>query len=486
MERRIKVWLSVLIALLLAAIGGVLVVNNQLSVSNVALEAASTQLAAELEKIATLTADFESVSLQLTEAQENGAAIEIQLTESKENASALEAQLTEAQANVTSLETQLTEAQETVSALEVQLTEAQNESQVNAEAKQTAEATISTMAIAAQDYEARIADLESYAAEAETRIAELTQVVEAVEAAAQSVDPTAEAETVVPEVDVPMVNVPVVDTPAILENAAQVNVEEIYTDIDNIVASSEDEMSDEAKVEALNALKTELAVYVEELNVALAEISAQEAALVASADSITALEAELLAVQENVNTLNAAIAASEATIAELEGQVAALNDQNASNSAEAQEQIAALTAEIENEKAKAETLTAELTAAKVLLEKHLAELEVYKLSRVLSAGEAYTASTLEETLVVAADGVSAQWNYTNDTISGNAVVITILVNGEEIYRSEALKPGESIAQFQLAKALEAGTYEAIAVTGVYGTDGSFVHSTRVPVAIQVG
>jgi len=68
MDRRIKVWLIVLIVLLLAAIGAVIGVNNQLSVSNVALETASTQLAAELEKVETLNANFESVSQQLTEA----------------------------------------------------------------------------------------------------------------------------------------------------------------------------------------------------------------------------------------------------------------------------------------------------------------------------------------------------------------------------------------------------------------------------------
>lgn len=483
MERRIKVWLGVLIALLILAIVGVIVVNGQLSNSKVALEAASTQLAGELDKVETLTAENESVNEQLVQAQEKA----------------------------TDLETKLNEAQEESARLETQLSEVQAESQKNDAARQTAEDETAALKVAAEEYETRIAELEEAISAAQARIDELSQADETQpqsgdvstgvavppekvsEAEGSEVEvPEAKAaeaeasETEIPAVEVPEVEIPEVETPEILENAAQVNVDDIYADIDSIVANADGNMTDAEKIEALDALKQELGVYVEELNAALTEISEQENALLASADSIAVLETELVAAQENVDALNEAIAVSQSTIAELEGQVETLNAQNESNSAEAQAQIDALNAAIEEEKARAEALTAELAAANARLENLLAELEVYKLARELGAGEAYTASTLEGTLLVDADGKTVRWTYTNDTISGNTVVLTILVDGEEMYRSEALEPGASISGFELVRALEAGEHAAVAVTGVYDAEGNLLHSTRVPLEIKVG
>lgn len=486
MERRIKVWLGVLIALLILAIAGVIVVNGQLSNSKVALEAASTQLAGELDKVETLTAENESVNEQLVQAQESVAAAESQLAQAQEKA--------------TDLESKLNEAQEESARLETQLNEVQAESQKNDAARQTAEDEAAALKVAAEGYETRIAELEGAISAAQARIDELSlpdevepqtddvTTGEAVPPAPVDADVSAVkvSETEIPTVKVPEVEVPEVETPEILENAAQVNVDDIYADIDSIVAGADGNMTDAEKIEALDALKQELGVYVEELNAALTEISDQENALLASADSIAALETELVAAQENVDALNEAIAASQSTIAELEGQVETLNAQNENNSAEAQAQIDALNAAIEEEKARAEALTAELAAANARLENLLAELEVYKLARELGAGEAYTASTLEGTLLVDADGKTVRWTYTNDTISGNTVVLTILVDDEEMYRSEALEPGASISGFELVHALEAGEHAAVAVTGVYDAEGNLLHSTRVPLEIKVG
>jgi len=116
----------------------------------------------------------------------------------------------------------------------------------------------------------------------------------------------------------------------------------------------------------------------------------------------------------------------------------------------------------------------------------MAELEAYKLERELAAGEAHTAATLENVLAVAEDGKTVTWAYTNDTISGNAVVLTIEMDGEELYRSAALQPGESLPAFELNRVLEAGSYDAVAVAAVYDAEGAFVSSARVPVGIQVG
>ena len=66
------------------------------------------------------------------------------------------------------------------------------------------------------------------------------------------------------------------------------------------------------------------------------------------------------------------------------------------------------------------------------------------------------------------------------------MVLSIELDGEELYRSEALKPGEGLTEFALNRALEPGRYAAVAVMGVYDGDGAFVSSTRVPVEICVG
>ena len=144
-----------------------------------------------------------------------------------------------------------------------------------------------------------------------------------------------------------------------------------------------------------------------------------------------------------------------------------------------QTQVNALTVELES-------ANIELAAVNAELEKRIAELEAYKLERELADGEAHAASTLNDTIVVDADGMTAHWNYINNTISGNAVVLTISVDGEELFVSEALKPGDALESFSLTRALEAGSYEALVATSVTDAEGAILSSTRVPVSIQVG
>ena len=79
--------------------------------------------------------------------------------------------------------------------------------------------------------------------------------------------------------------------------------------------------------------------------------------------------------------------------------------------------------------------------------------------------------------------MSAQCNYTNTTISGNSVVVSVLFDGRELYRSETLAPGEGVSAFELSEALAAGEYEAELLTTVYNADGSVQLTSRVPVTI---
>ena len=89
-------------------------------------------------------------------------------------------------------------------------------------------------------------------------------------------------------------------------------------------------------------------------------------------------------------------------------------------------------------------------------------------------------------LAVAADGKTVEWAYTNDTISGNAVVLSIQLDGEAIYTSALLQPGETLPGFELNRVLEAGEYSAVVVESVSDAEGAIVFSTRVPVTVKVG
>ena len=187
-----------------------------------------------------------------------------------------------------------------------------------------------------------------------------------------------------------------------------------------------------------------------------------------------------------MDELSAAIAAGETAIAELQAQVVALTEEKEADSAEAAAQVEALNVEITTIQNQVNALTIELEAANAELQKRIAELEAYKLERELADGEAHAASTLDDTITVDADGVTAHWNYINNTISGNAVVLTITAGDEELFVSEALKPGDVLESFTLTRALEAGSYEALVATSVTDAEGAVLSSTRVPVCIVVG
>ena len=115
----------------------------------------------------------------------------------------------------------------------------------------------------------------------------------------------------------------------------------------------------------------------------------------------------------------------------------------------------------------------------------MAELEAYLLSRELIDGEAYVKTDAGSVIAIEADGVTGAWRYVNSTISGNTVVLSITMDGEELFRSEPIAPGESLESIALNRALAAGRYEAVAVTTVQDADGSVQFATRMPVVLEV-
>ena len=136
------------------------------------------------------------------------------------------------------------------------------------------------------------------------------------------------------------------------------------------------------------------------------------------------------------------------------------------------------------EQQRIEELSAQLADAQALLEKYEAQLRVYMLSRDLSDGDAYTATTLGGDIHLSTDQTQVEWNYTNNSISGNEVVISLTLDDEELFRSASLKPGESLTELTLNHALQVGTYEAVVVASVYD-NGEIVSATRTPIEITV-
>ena len=106
-------------------------------------------------------------------------------------------------------------------------------------------------------------------------------------------------------------------------------------------------------------------------------------------------------------------------------------------------------------------------------------------SFAITSGEAHISTAVENGIQVAEDGVTATWQYANSDLSGNAAILTLVLDGETIYTSEALKPGETVETLTLDKALASGEYQAMAVTTVYDAAGEAQLTSRVPVTINV-
>ena len=112
-------------------------------------------------------------------------------------------------------------------------------------------------------------------------------------------------------------------------------------------------------------------------------------------------------------------------------------------------------------------------------------MEAYKLSRELTDGDAHTATSVNNQIEVAADGVTATWHYDNTAISSNPVTLSLVMDGQTIYTSGDVKPGESIDQITLDAPLAPGTYQAMAVTSIYDAEGNLQFANRVPVTLNV-
>ena len=215
----------------------------------------------------------------------------------------------------------------------------------------------------------------------------------------------------------------------------------------------------------------------------------------AAEDTFTQTTQELQSVDDELSQMQEALHTAEAQYTaiseELDAKLGDIEDLNAqiteltSRSEIDQTKLTELQAELETATAQAEQQTAELEKRRVEYEKQLAEVNAYKLTRDPTAGEAHTATAVSNRIDVASDGVTAQWQYENTAISSKSVVLKLQLNGQDIYTSSPLLPGQSLTQLMLNTPLAAGAYSGMAVTTVYGEDGAAQFTNRVPVEIVV-
>lgn len=310
--------------------------------------------------------------------------------------------------------------------------------------KQAAYDAVNAQLTEAQDASAALqSDLDA----AQAASAELQTSLEAAQAEVEALtDSLAAAEARVAELSAEPTEAPAKPTEAPADEQAE--------------AIMESDASEEEKLAGMQALEAELAQTLSDLEAQRQAVTAAEAALADKQAELDAAGEAIAALEVQLAEMTAQTESDIAARAELEIQLSSAQDEQAA-------------------------IAGELETARAEYEKRLRELEAYMLSRELIDGEAHVATSSASQITVAGDGVTAACSYANNSVSGNAVVLTIVSGGEELYRSEPIAPGESVTEVTLTEALAAGEHEATAVTTVYNEDGSVQLESRVPVILKV-
>ena len=526
MDRKNKVWLIALVVLLIAALLGIVVVKNQLSTREADYLSVSSHLDAEQKNVEALQAELDSVKAELeardaearqfeedlaasaSEAEQLKSDLETRTAETEQLKSDLEARSAETEqlksdletrtAELTALQAELEAARQTI-APDAQATEAPDaaaapenaELQAQLESVKTKvdqmKASLDEGKLDAEDMLNGVVALQSSIASIQSLLPEdapeaLVNAVKSAKGAAQSIQIALAGAQSEPEdkaADVEKMQTSLEDAlnaiaPASVETPAPESTSDVTgldSEIDTILHG---ELSDEEKLAAIEDLESRLSAALAELNAASEQVAQQS-------DAMTQMEAQLTAASDSVSELERQLESGTAQIAQLEEQIAELNAQSETDSAA----LAALEAQLAEAQSAVEALTGELDAARAEYARRVAELEAYLLSRDLGDGEAHTSTATGSTIAIAADGVTGTWSYTNQVISGNSVVLSIVLEDVEIYCSEPIAPGETLSEITLTTALAAGEYQATAVTAIHDADGAYLFANRIPVTLSV-
>ena len=150
----------------------------------------------------------------------------------------------------------------------------------------------------------------------------------------------------------------------------------------------------------------------------------------------------------------------------------------------AQEALKTEKAALETSLSETEASLSETEASLSETEANLAEAEAYRVAHEPESGEAHFSTDVDADIRVAADGVTAEWQYANRDLSGNAVEVALVLDDETLW-SGKLQPGESIDGIILDQPLPAGEHEAMVVTTINDKSGESQMTTRMPVTVSV-
>ena len=154
---------------------------------------------------------------------------------------------------------------------------------------------------------------------------------------------------------------------------------------------------------------------------------------------------------------------------------------------QAEDDLASAQAELTDAQAENEALQAELAAAQTELADTRKALEAYRLAFAGEGAEGsrYADTTMDATVQVASDGVTATYLLENTAASGNCLSFRLEVAGEEVFASEKLEPGQSVTTFQLKTPLTSGEYEGQLTVITYGKDAVASSKMTTPVTVVV-
>ena len=255
-------------------------------------------------------------------------------------------------------------------------------------------------------------------------------------------------------------------------DALQAQLDEKQTELDALQAELDINAVDMASLQAeLDANASDMVSLLAELDTSAADIASLQAEIDANEADIAGLTAELEAKQAELDTAAAGLAAAETALSDMTAQ----RDTAVADLAEAGAKVEELTAVLD-------TVSVEYAA----LEAQLAEaLSAQADAASLDEGEFHASATMQEVVSVASDGVSAIYDLTNSNMSGNSIIFELKLDGEVIYTSGKLAPGESLPEFSLEDPLAAGIYEANASIITLSADGGVSSRMSVPVTVTV-
>lgn len=387
--------------------------------------------------------------------------VRLQLNDSRADYAAAHIQLTTEQENVAALQSELQTAEEEAQQLSADLEAQAAETESQQKAAEEAQARVAQLEADLETSEAKVAELEANLETSGTKVAELETGLSDAQAKIAELEsqPTVEPPEPTAAPDATQTPQPTdgVETPSLQVFAGRMS--EIM----------DSELSDAEKLTALAEMEAELSGEA---------TTAQESS---DPENAAQMEADLAQAQSAVAELEGQLAASGEEMEQLQAQIDALSAQSETDAAALEE----LEAQLAQAQETSAALESELAAAREDYERRLNELEAYMLRRDLTEGEAMTSTDAASTIRIAADGVTGAWSYTNRTVSGNTVVLSLSVDGEELYRSEPLAPGEGIEQVELSRPLAPGTYAAEAVTRVLDAQGVEQFASRVVVTLEV-